>query len=54
VADDRVVYLQTTALELSFDRQIAINVDGQVFQASRCRYGLEPKAARVLAPHPTR
>jgi diacylglycerol kinase (ATP) len=48
VNDERVVYFQTSGLELAFDRTLKLNTDGQVVEADRCRYGVLPRAARFL------
>ncbi|MFN2447636.1 MAG: diacylglycerol kinase family protein [Vicinamibacterales bacterium] len=50
VDDERVVYFQARSLELSFDRTIKVNADGQVLEAARCEYGVLPRAARFLMP----
>jgi diacylglycerol kinase (ATP) len=46
--DERVTYRQTREIELTFDRRIAVNTDGQVLEADHCRYTILPKAARFL------
>jgi diacylglycerol kinase (ATP) len=48
--DPRVTYLRTRALELTFERKVAINTDGQVLEADRCRYEVLPRAVRVRMP----
>jgi diacylglycerol kinase (ATP) len=48
VDDKRVIYFQTAALELVFDRVIKVNTDGQVLETDRCRYDVLPRAARFL------
>ena len=48
VDDDRVAYFRTRELELTFDRPIKVNFDGQVLEAERCRYGIMPRAAQFL------
>jgi diacylglycerol kinase (ATP) len=48
VDDTRVIYFQTAALELVFDRVIKVNTDGQVLETDRCRYNVLPRAARFL------
>ena len=50
VDDERVSYFRTRRLELVFERPLAINTDGQVLEATRCRYDVLPGAARVLLP----
>ena len=46
--DSRVTYVQTNAVEITCERPIKINVDGQVLEADRCRYDLTPRAATFL------
>ena len=46
--DPRVSYVQTSAVEISCERRIKINVDGQVLEADRCTYDLRPRAATFL------
>jgi diacylglycerol kinase family enzyme len=49
VDDKRVIYFQTAALELVFDRVIIkVNTDGQVLETDRCGYDVLPCAARFL------
>ena len=48
IADPRVRYFRTRELELTFERQVKVNVDGQVFETDRCTYSVLPKAARFL------
>ena len=48
VTDDRVRYFRTRDLELTFDRPIKVNVDGQVLETTHCSYGVLPKAATFL------
>jgi diacylglycerol kinase (ATP) len=50
VDDDRVTYFRTRGLELTFDRVIKINTDGEVLETDRCTYAVLPGAARVLLP----
>jgi diacylglycerol kinase (ATP) len=54
VEDERVTYVRAQTLDLSFDRTIRLNTDGQVLEADRCRYDVLPGAARVLVPLPSR
>jgi diacylglycerol kinase (ATP) len=49
VADERVRYFRTSELELTFDRSIKVNVDGQVLETDRCHYSVLARAARFLA-----
>jgi len=46
--DPRVTYIQTDQIELSFDRRIKLNTDGQVLEADRCAYSILPRAATFL------
>jgi diacylglycerol kinase (ATP) len=48
VADERVSYFRASELELTFDREVKVNVDGQVFETDRCTYSVLPRAARFL------
>jgi diacylglycerol kinase (ATP) len=48
VDDERVTYFQTSGLELTFDRTVKVNTDGQVIETDRCRYSVLPRAARFL------
>ena len=50
VEDERVSYFRSRSLELAFDRQIALNTDGEVLQTRHCRYDVLPGAVRVLMP----
>jgi diacylglycerol kinase (ATP) len=46
----RVSYFRTRDLRLQFDRVVKVNTDGQVLDATSCRYTILPRAARFLAP----
>lgn len=50
VTDDRVSYFAARDVSLSFDREVRVNADGEVFTATACEYDLLPGAARVVAP----
>jgi diacylglycerol kinase (ATP) len=50
VDDDRVAYFRTADLELTFPRPTKVNTDGEVLEASSCRYELLPAALRIIAP----
>ncbi len=52
VQDARVSYVRAPAIELSFDRRIKINIDGQVLESDRVTYSLAGRA-RILAPPPS-
>jgi diacylglycerol kinase (ATP) len=45
-----VEYSRAAAVSLQFDREVAVNVDGEVFRTSACEYRVLPAAARFLAP----
>jgi diacylglycerol kinase (ATP) len=49
VADPRVEYFQAEAVSLAFDRTVAVNADGEVFEADRCDYVIRAGGARFLA-----
>ena len=53
VDDPRVTYVQTDSIELTFDRRIKVNTDGQVLEADRCVYSVLPRAATFLVPRST-
>jgi diacylglycerol kinase family enzyme len=46
--DPRVTYFQSPAPELSFDRTIKINTDGEVIETDCSRYEIVPRAVRFL------
>jgi diacylglycerol kinase (ATP) len=48
VEDERVRYFRAAQCSLAFDRRVAVNADGEVFQADRCDYRVRPAAARVI------
>lgn len=49
IADERVSYFRASQIELTFDRTVKVNTDGQVLDASRCDYRVEPRTVRLLA-----
>ncbi|MDQ3585774.1 MAG: diacylglycerol kinase family lipid kinase [Acidobacteriota bacterium] len=49
IEDERVHYFQVRELELDFSRVIKVNTDGEVLETDRCRYSINPRAARFLA-----
>jgi diacylglycerol kinase (ATP) len=51
VDDERVMYFRARELALTFDRAVAVNTDGQVLEATECRYTVLPRAARFLVPN---
>lgn len=51
--DERIVRFRTADVELAFDRVVNVNMDGELLQADRCRYGIRHRAARFLCgPRP--
>jgi diacylglycerol kinase (ATP) len=48
LADPRVGYARVRTLKIDFDRTLKVNVDGQVFEASSCSYGILPRTARFI------
>lgn len=50
--EEGVAYFKAETVCLEFSRPIAVNADGEVFQADRCDYRVLPRAATFLAPHP--
>ena len=50
VDDDDVVYFRTREVTLAFPRTIRINTDGELLEASRCHYLLQPGGVRMMAP----
>lgn len=49
VTDERVHYFRARSLELTFDRRIKVNTDGEVLETAACAYTVEPRAARFIA-----
>lgn len=49
VTDERVHYFRARSLELTFDRRIKVNTDGEVLETAACAYTIEPRAARFIA-----
>ena len=50
VDDEDVAYFRTREVSFTFARSIKINTDGEVLDASRCRYEMRPGAVRMVAP----
>jgi diacylglycerol kinase (ATP) len=48
VHDERVHYFRVTALDLTCERVIKVNTDGEVLETDVCRYRITPGAARFL------
>jgi diacylglycerol kinase (ATP) len=49
VTDERVTYLQASAVRIELAREVKVNTDGEVFEGRRCEYSVLPQAARFLA-----
>ncbi len=47
--DARVRYFRARRMEMTFERPVKVNTDGELLEASRCSYGVLPGAARFLA-----
>lgn len=54
VEGPHVMWLRARRLELSFDRTMTIDADGESFEARSASYGVLPRALRLLAPHAPR
>ena len=46
--DERILHFRASELDLTFDRELHVNTDGEVLQASRCEYRVRRRAARFL------
>ena len=53
LGEDDVTYFRAREVALTFDRPIKVNTDGEVLDASACRYVMRPGAVRVVAPPAT-
>jgi diacylglycerol kinase (ATP) len=49
IEDARVSYFRAAEVDFAFDRAIKVNTDGEVLEADRCRYRINPRAARFFA-----
>jgi diacylglycerol kinase (ATP) len=49
VEDERVRYFRAARIDLSFDREVKVNTDGQVLDATHCEYRVLPRAARLVS-----
>jgi diacylglycerol kinase (ATP) len=49
LGDARVRYFRTRSLEMTFERAVKVNTDGELLEAKTCAYGLLPGAARFIA-----
>lgn len=47
--DARVRYFRARSMEMTFERPVKVNTDGELLEAATCRYGVLPGAARFLA-----
>jgi diacylglycerol kinase (ATP) len=47
---EHVSYFRARRLDLAFEAPVKVNTDGQVLEATRCRYDVLPQATRVLIP----
>jgi diacylglycerol kinase (ATP) len=46
--DDRVRYFRARSLEMTFEREVKVNTDGELLAATTCSYRIEPGAARFF------
>jgi diacylglycerol kinase (ATP) len=44
----QVLYFRAPSFELTFDRRVRVNTDGEVLEAERCSYDVRPRAARFF------
>lgn len=49
LADARVRYFRARSLEMTFERPVKVNTDGELLEATACDYRVLPGAARFLA-----
>jgi diacylglycerol kinase (ATP) len=49
VGDPRVRYYRASRATLEFDREVAVNTDGEALSAASCEYRVRHRAARFLA-----
>jgi diacylglycerol kinase (ATP) len=54
VEGPHVMWLRARRLELSFDRPMTVDADGESFEARSASYGVLPRALRLLAPRAAR
>ncbi|MEX2271728.1 MAG: diacylglycerol kinase family protein [Vicinamibacterales bacterium] len=47
--DSRVRYFRARSLEMTFERAVKVNTDGELLEAQTCAYGVMPGAARFFA-----
>lgn len=46
--DERIMHFRASELDLIFDRELHVNTDGELLQATRCEYRIRHRAARFL------
>lgn len=51
--DERVRYFRVRNMEMTFERAVKVNTDGELLEAVTCSYGVLPGAARFFAGRPT-
>ena len=47
--DDRVRYFRARRMTMTFEKPVKVNTDGELLEATVCRYGVLPGAARFFA-----
>jgi diacylglycerol kinase (ATP) len=47
--DDRVRYFRVRDMQMTFERPVKVNTDGELLEAKVCRYGVMPAAATFFA-----
>lgn len=52
LGDERVRYFRVREMEMTFERPVKVNTDGELLEADRCAYRVLPGAARFLAGAP--
>jgi diacylglycerol kinase (ATP) len=53
LGDDRVQYFRARSMEMTFERDIKVNTDGELLEVRTCRYAIRPGAARFFAGPPS-
>ena len=48
INDSRVLYMKASAIDITFNREVNINTDGEAFEGRQCRYRVRPGAVRFL------
>jgi diacylglycerol kinase (ATP) len=49
VDDERVRYFRAESIDLTFDREVKVNTDGQVLDATRCEYRVMRRAVQLVS-----